>query len=42
MKAWRELSDSQKRVVVKECEQAEEIDLEKVIEEVGDGQRRLF
>ena len=41
-KAWRELSDSQKRAVIKECETAEENDLEKIIEEVADGQRRLF
>lgn len=42
LKAWRELSDAQKRVVVKECETAEESDVEKIIEEIADGQRRLF
>ena len=42
LKTWRELSESQKRAVIKECETAEENDLEKIIEEVADGQRRLF
>ena len=41
-KAWRELSDTQKRAVVKECETAEESEVERIIEEVVDGQRRLF
>lgn len=41
-KAWRELTDLQKREVIKECERAEENDLELIISEVVDGQRRLF
>lgn len=42
VKVWRELSETQKRAVVKECETAEENDVEKIIEEIADGQRRLF
>ncbi len=42
LKAWRELSELQKRVVIKECEAAEESDVERIIKEVADGQRRLF
>jgi len=42
VKAWRELNDSQKRAVIKACETAEESDIERIIEEVVDGQRRLF
>ncbi len=42
VKAWRELSALQKRAVVKECETAEECDMGKIIEEIADGQRRLF
>lgn len=41
-KAWRELTDVQKREVIKECERADEKDLEMIISEVVDGQRRLF
>jgi predicted Fe-S protein YdhL (DUF1289 family) len=41
-KVWRELTDVQKREVIKECERAEEKDLELIILEVVDGQRRLF
>jgi hypothetical protein len=41
-KAWRELSASQKRAVIKECETAEESEIEEIIEEIADGQRRLF
>jgi hypothetical protein len=41
-KAWRELSESQKRAVIKACEQAEDSDVERIIEEVIDGQGRLF
>lgn len=41
-KAWRELSAAQKREVVKACERANESDIERIIEEVADGQRRLF
>jgi len=42
LKAWRELTESQKRELIKECETAEESDIERIIEEVIDGQRRLF
>lgn len=42
LKAWRELTDAQKRLVIKACETAEESDLGRIIEEVVDGQRRLF
>jgi len=42
LKAWRELSETQKRAVIKSCETAEESDVERIIEEVADGQRRLF
>ena len=41
-KAWRELSDVQKREVLKECETAEENEVEMIISEVVEGQRRLF
>ena len=41
-KAWRELSDAQKRIVLKECETAGEEEIEMIIEEIIDGQRRLF
>ena len=42
LKTWRELSEKQKRLVLESCETAEENELEKVIAEVVDGQRRLF
>jgi hypothetical protein len=44
LKAWRELTDAQKRAVIKSsCEEgAEESDIERIIEEIIDGQRRLF
>ena len=42
LKAWRELSEQQKREVIKACESAEETDIERIIEEITDGQRRLF
>lgn len=42
LKAWRELSETQKRMVIKACETAEESDLERIIEEAIDGQGRLF
>ncbi len=42
LKGWRELSESQKRAVVKACETAEETDIERILLEVADGQRRLF
>ena len=42
LKAWRELSEKQKRAVIKACETAEESDLARIIEEIIDGQRRLF
>lgn len=41
-KAWRELSDVQKREVLKECETADENEVEMIISEVVEGQRRLF
>ena len=41
-KAWRELDALKKRVVIEACRNAEECDVERIIEEVGDGQRRLF
>ncbi len=42
IKTWRELSESQKRAVIKDCETAEESDVERIIKETADGQRRLF
>ena len=42
LKAWRELSDAQKRMLLKECETAEEDEIEMIIEEIIEGQRRLF
>ncbi len=42
IKTWRELSESQKRAVIKDCETAEESDVERIIKEIADGQRRLF
>jgi predicted Fe-S protein YdhL (DUF1289 family) len=43
LKAWRELSDFQKRAVIKECERTEsEEEIEMIIEEIIDGQKRLF
>jgi predicted Fe-S protein YdhL (DUF1289 family) len=42
LKAWRELSESQKRAVVAACETAEESDIERIIQEIVYGQRRLF
>jgi predicted Fe-S protein YdhL (DUF1289 family) len=42
LKAWRELSETQKRAVLEVCETAEEGDVERIIKEVVDGQRRLF
>ncbi len=42
LKAWRELSELQKRAVIKSCETAGESDVERIIEEIVDGQRRLF
>ncbi len=41
-KAWRELTDVQKREVLKDCETAEESEVEMIILEVLEGQRRLF
>ena len=41
-KAWRDLTDVQKREVLKECETADENELEMIILEVVEGQRRLF
>lgn len=42
LKAWRELSEAQKREVIKECETAEEDEIEMILTEVVEGQRRLF
>jgi hypothetical protein len=43
LKAWRELSEAQKRAVIESCETAEEeSDIERIIQEVIYGQRRLF
>lgn len=42
LKAWRELSEAQKRALIKDCETAEESDIARIIEEIVDGQRRLF
>lgn len=43
LKVWRELSESQKRQLIKACEKEEdEIALERIIDEIVDGQRRLF
>lgn len=42
LKAWRELTESQKRQVIKACEAEEESEVERVIKEIVDGQRRLF
>ncbi len=42
LKVWRELSESQKRAVMRDCEMAEESDVERIIKEILDGQRRLF
>jgi predicted Fe-S protein YdhL (DUF1289 family) len=41
-KAWRELSEAQKRAVIEACATAEEEDIERIIVEVVHGQRRLF
>ena len=41
-KAWRELSDAQKREVLESCEPADESDVERILEEVACRQRRLF
>lgn len=42
LKGWRELSDVQKRAVIKACETADETEIERILLEVVDGQRRLF
>ena len=42
LKAWRELTDQQKRLVVEAAATAEPEEIERIIEEVVDGQRRLF
>ena len=41
-KVWRELSEMQKRAVLKECETADENEIEIIITEIVEGQRRLF
>lgn len=42
LKAWRELTEPQKRMVIEACRPDEDPDLEKIIDEVVLGQRRLF
>jgi hypothetical protein len=42
LKLWRELSEKQKRAVLEACETAEENEIERIMEEIVDGQRRLF
>ena len=44
LKAWRELSETQKRAVLKECEiiEEDEEEIEKIFLEIIYGQRRLF
>jgi hypothetical protein len=42
LKAWRDLSEPQKRDVIKDCEGVEESEVERIIEEIVEGQRRLF
>lgn len=42
LKAWRELDERKKRAVIEACRNAEESEVERIIEEVSDGQRRLF
>lgn len=43
-RAWREFSPAQKRQMIKACETAGEAEeeIEKILLEVADGQRRLF
>ncbi len=41
-KTWRELSEAQKRAVIAECETVDESEIERIIEEIAEGQRRLF
>lgn len=42
LKTWRELTEPQKRAVIEACETAVESDVERIIKEIVDGQRRLF
>lgn len=42
LRAWRELNQTQKRAVIKACETAEEDEIERILLEVAQGQRRLF
>lgn len=42
LKAWRVLSELQKRKVIEDCETDEVLEIERIIEEIVDGQRRLF
>jgi hypothetical protein len=42
LKIWRELSESQKREVIQECETADENEIEIIFDEVINRQRRLF
>ena len=41
-RSWRELTAAQKQEVVKACETAEESDVERILDEVAHGQKRLF
>ena len=43
LKIWRELTNIQKRIVIKECEAIEKEDeIEKIFLEIIYGQRRMF
>lgn len=41
-KTWRELSVAQRRAVLAKCETQEESEIERIVEEIAIGQRRLF
>jgi hypothetical protein len=41
-KAWREFSEAQKREIIRDCQTAEEDEIERIFEEVANRQRRLF
>ena len=41
-KIWRELTETQKREVLKECETRENVNVKMIIFELVEGQRRLF
>jgi hypothetical protein len=42
LKAWREMSEPQKRELLLACQTAEDNDIDKIMKEVIEGQRRLF